>query len=415
MPEEAQPRKSIRVASVIASLTSGGIGPVCRYAAEGMAKLKNWEVTLVSLHDPPTESVDQDTGLRIVCLGLVSNCARRFHEWLVANPQDILITSDVSRIESGFPSIPTGIRHIIQIHDSGRRYRAVAVRNAPWIDGVTCVGKHIEAPLRRNLDRVAFHGLLRTVHNGANFPSTITRLPHNGPLRLLFMGRVEALKGVFDCVPLLQRLKQQGVPVTLNIVGGDNAILHRQLKRKGLDSLVTWSGRVPHERCYAMAAQSDIFLMASRKEPFGMVTIEAMSMGCVPIAYNVPSGSTEIIEHGTSGLLVPLGDIHAWAEEIRALHYNRKRLSGMSAAAMARARTMFHARVMAGRMTMFLEDVLLHAKNNAARREGGIPPETPDRHGQGKRGYQLLPEGLRVWIRNRVCANPRVSYWLLNR
>ncbi len=415
MPDTNHIRKPLRVTFVIASLTAGGIGPVCRYAAEGIAKLTDWRVTLLSLHDPAGESTGEASGLRVVCLGLDGNCARLFLQWLAGNPQDLLITSGVSRIEPAFRFLPRATRHVVQIHDSGRRYRAVAMRHAAWIDGVTCVGRHIETPLRRTLDEVGFHGLLRTVHNGANFPPLPNRIPHSGPLRLLFMGRVEALKGVFDFVPLLQRLRNFGVPVTLNLVGGENAALARQLQRKGLANLVTWTGRVPHEQCYDIAAVSDIFLMASRKEPFGMVTIEAMSMGCVPIAYDTPSGSTEIIEHGKSGLLVPLGDLRAWAEHIRTLHQDRQRLAALSAGAIARARNHFDADVMARNLAGFLTDVLAHAETHPVRREQGLPPETPPIYLRPARGYQRLPTGLCEWIRNRVCAHPRLSYWWLNR
>src|ERR1039457_1727821 len=99
-------RKPFRVTSVIASLTAGGIGPVCRYAAEGMAKLTDWQGTLLSLADPASSVNDQASGLRIVCLGLDGNCARLFLQWLAANPQDLIITSDVSRIEPAYRFIP---------------------------------------------------------------------------------------------------------------------------------------------------------------------------------------------------------------------------------------------------------------------------------------------------------------------
>jgi len=408
-------RKPFRVTSIIASLTAGGIGPVCRYAAEGMAKRSDWRVTLLSLHDPASEFTDEASGLQVVCLGLDGNCARSFLQWLAANPQDIIITSDVSRIELAFRFIPPETRHVVQIHDSGRRYRAVAVGHAPWIDGVTCVGRHIETRLRRSLDEVGFHGILRTVSNGANFPPLANRKPHSGALRLLYMGRVEALKGVFDLLPLLQRLRKLDVPVSLNIVGGENDALRRQFQRKGLEELVTWSGCVHHEQCYDVAAASDLLLMPSRKESFGMVTIEAMSMGCVPIAYNIPSGSTEIIEPGKCGLLVALGDVQGWANQIRSLHLNRKRLTELSVAAVTRARTHFNADLMSQNLAAFLADVLAHGETRPTRREAGRPPETPAIYSPPARGYQLLPAGLRDWIRIRVCSLPRLSYWWLNR
>ncbi|MBC7980439.1 MAG: glycosyltransferase family 4 protein [Armatimonadetes bacterium] len=403
----------MRLTSVIASLSSGGIGPVCLYAVLGMAKVTDWQLTLLAIHDPVSDEIDPENGIRRVGLGLDSDCARAFIRWLNENPQDVVITSDVSRIESAFRFIPIDTRHIVQIHDSGRRYREVAVRNATWIDGVICVGKHIEAPLRQSLDNVGFKGLLRTIHNGADFPQLSDRKSHAGPLRLLFMGRLEAMKGVFDLVPLLLQLRRFDIPVTLNIVGGENAALRRQFERKGLGDLVIWSGRVPHSRCYEVASASDIFLMTSRKESFGMVTIEAMSMGCVPIAYDVPCGSTEIIEHGKSGLLVPMGNIVGWAERIRELHLERERFAELSAGAIDRARGAFSAEVMVGNMVEFIGGTRIHAEENPSSRHDGLPPASTT--AVPTSGYQRLPLGLRDWIRKVVYSIPRLSLWLLNR
>lgn len=414
MPEANQIQK-LRVTSVIASLTAGGIGSVCRYAAEGMAKQAGWQVTLLCLHDPVQDFTDEASGLRIVCLGLDRNCARQFLQWLSENPQDLIITSDVCHIEPAFRFLPATTRHVVQIHDSGRRYREVAVRHAAYIDGVTCVGKHIEAKLRRSLEGVGFHGLLRTVHNGANFPPTKPRKLHDGALRLLFIGRVEALKGVFDFVPLLQQLNRLGVSVSLDLVGGVNESLLRQFQRKGLANLVTWSGVVPHTECYNIAAESDILLLPTRKESFGMVTIEAMSMGCVPIAYNISSGSTEIIEPNKSGLLVKLGDLRGWASAIKGLDLDRRRLGELSAGAIRRARGSFNAEIMAMNHGAFLSDVITHAAQHPARRETGLPTEASSSGASLARGYQRLPERWRAWIRTCVCSSPRLSYWLLNR
>lgn len=411
----------LRVASVIAALDAGGIGPVCRYTADGLALSTDWQVTLLSLHDPEGMAIDEASGLKIVCLGLGLgldvdvDCGRRFLEWLDANPQDVVITSDVSRIEAAYPFFPPATLHIVQIHDSLRRYREVAVRNQAWIDGVTCVGRHIESPLRDSLQSAGFHGVLRTVHNGAKFPSERPRDGYDGPLRLLFMGRVEALKGVFDFVPILRELKKRQVPVSLCLVGGENEVLLQELQRKGLDRFVIWAGRVTHAECYDISARSDLLMMPSRKEAFGMVTIEAMSMGCVPIAYDFPSGSREIIENGKSGLLIRLGDYKAWARAIEQLHHDRGRLSRLSAGAVQRARSRFEAGTMSANMEKLIVGVLTHAKESPSDRQIGMPEKKTVIQAKPLLSYQRLPEGLRLWIRNKVCSSPRLCHWVLNR
>ena len=175
---------------------------------------------------------------------------------------------------------------------------------------------------------------------------------------------MDPFKGIFDLVPILQRLDKMKVPVRLTIVGGRHELLARRFRQKKLDQLVTWTGRVPHEECYRLAAESDVLLMTSRKEPFGMVTIEAMSMGCVPIAYDTPSGSTEIIEDGQSGLLVPLGDFRFWAQAVKMLHEDREQLRRLSEGAMGRARTSFNEMTLASNLHVFLQRVQINARNH---------------------------------------------------
>lgn len=408
--------KRLRITSVIASLTAGGIGPVCRYAAEGIAKLKDWQVTLLSLHDPVKEFTDEASGLKIVCLGLDGNCARHFLLWLAANPQDLIITSDVPCIEPSYRFIQPATRHVMQIHDSGRRYRNVAVRHAQWIDGVTCVGRHFEDRLRGELGKVNYGGLLRTIHNGAFYPEMSNRSIYSGPLRLLFMGRMDVLKGTFDLVPILSNLQKLGVTFNLNIVGGFDATLLGLFKQYCLESNVIWHGWISHDECFQIACQSDVFLMLSRKEPFGMVTIEAMGMGCVPIAYNVPSGSTEIIQDKKNGFLVPLGNFAAIARCIANLDSDRNRLSVLSQAAVTRARSGFNSKKMAVELELFISDVLAHAKLHPCFRDAGkMLKENLLKQTQVGGKYQLLPRLLRMWIRNRIAANPRLCYLYLNR
>lgn len=58
-------------------------------------------------------------------------------------------------------------------------------------------------------------------------------------------------------------------------------------------------------------------LLTSNNEAFGLVLVESMGHGCIPISYDMPYGPSEIITHGVNGFLVPPDDISGLATEIR--------------------------------------------------------------------------------------------------
>ena len=58
-------------------------------------------------------------------------------------------------------------------------------------------------------------------------------------------------------------------------------------------------------------------LLTSNNEAFGLVLVESMGHGCIPISYDMPYGPAEIITHGVDGFLVPADDINGLATEIR--------------------------------------------------------------------------------------------------
>ena len=53
-------------------------------------------------------------------------------------------------------------------------------------------------------------------------------------------------------------------------------------------------------------------LLTSRMEGLPLVLLEAMSVGCIPIAYDMPYGPADIIVDGVNGYLVEAGDIEGW-------------------------------------------------------------------------------------------------------
>ncbi|MEO6473102.1 MAG: glycosyltransferase [Aeromicrobium sp.] len=84
-------------------------------------------------------------------------------------------------------------------------------------------------------------------------------------------------------------------------------------------------------------ADASFSLLTSNNEAFGLVLVESMGMGCIPISYDMPYGPAEIITHGVDGFIVPADDIDALAAII-------KEVAKMSPAALAPIRVAAYKR-----------------------------------------------------------------------
>ena len=163
---------------------------------------------------------------------------------------------------------------------------------------------------------------------------------------LLFVGRIEPLKGIDTLLSALQLLQQSGdMPAHLcvSVIGGDPAkpleTRHAELdklmmlcKELGLSDMVTFLGRRAQETLHYYYASSDIVVMPSHYESFGMVALEAMACGTPVIASDV-GGLAELVQDGETGFLVPGGDPAAMAERLRCMLSDQELLARLGSQA----------------------------------------------------------------------------------
>ena len=123
----------------------------------------------------------------------------------------------------------------------------------------------------------------------------------------------------------------------LTIVGGGAALdsAKRMAKKMGLDR-VSFEGFQDPRPYYERAA---IFCMTSAWETFGLVLVEAMNYGCVPVAFNSYAAAADIIDDGENGILVPPMDCEKYANALAALMHDSALRERMAEAAQEKSLT----------------------------------------------------------------------------
>ena len=134
-------------------------------------------------------------------------------------------------------------------------------------------------------------------------------------------GRVEEGKGQYLLIEALEYLKQEGHKVKVLIVGhamSDEylASLKKEILLKGMQEYVIFTGFTSEVQ--ELMQVCDTVVLATKKETFGLVLIEAMAAKVAVIASDT-GGPLEIIEEGVSGLLFKTGDSVALASKIKLL------------------------------------------------------------------------------------------------
>ena len=163
-----------------------------------------------------------------------------------------------------------------------------------------------------------------------------------GPLRLLFVGNVIPRKGLHTLLAALARLP--GDTWRLSIAGDIAADppyahqLQRYARQEGLARNVTWHGRLLDSELWQQYAGSDLLVVPSSYEGFGIVYLEGMAFGLPAIA-TWQGAARELISNGENGFLVSAADVDELAQLLVHLYVERDLLEQMSLGALERFKT----------------------------------------------------------------------------
>ena len=151
------------------------------------------------------------------------------------------------------------------------------------------------------------------------------------------------VKRVKDVVRVFARI-QRAMSATLLMIGDgpDRPEAEQEAEELGVTEAVRFLGRL--DQVATLLQASDLFVLPSQTESFGLAALEAMACGA-PVVASRAGGLPEVIDDGVNGILEPVGSVEAMGRRAVELLRDPQRYAAMRAAAIAKARDFSSERI----------------------------------------------------------------------
>jgi N-acetyl-alpha-D-glucosaminyl L-malate synthase BshA len=229
-----------------------------------------------------------------------------------------------------------------------RSYLPITRYSIEQSDGVTAISNYLRDRTVRVFD---VKNKIEVVYNSVNCdvycrePKVSAEVRQEyapgGERLLVHLSNFRPVKRLPDVIEIFDRVHKQ-IPCKLMLIGDgpDRSVAEWLAVQKGIHQDVLFLGK--QDQVQEKLAATDIMLMPSELESFGLAALEAMACEVVPIATRV-GGVPEVIEHGKSGYLADVGDVESMARYALDLLQNETRLRAMGKQARAAAQSRFCA------------------------------------------------------------------------
>jgi len=183
-----------------------------------------------------------------------------------------------------------------------RMARTVEAKSVPLADSIIAVSEFTAAKLRERAPKTPVH----TIENGVSLSEVEAVEPDPGAPDLLFAGRLIDDKKVDWLLEAVARISPAWPSLTCGIIGEgpERSHLEAQAQALGITDRVRFYGFVEEPKLIALLKGTQVFVLPSIREGFGMAVVEAQACGAVPIVVRAPyNAATAQVRHEQDGLI----------------------------------------------------------------------------------------------------------------
>lgn len=326
-------------------IDAGGLGTYTLSLAQGL-KSRDWEIYFLVTHGTG-EHYEDVKKIAKRCYDLSSKplSLRKLklaREAVMDVAPDILVLNHCSLMHYVLPYLAPRIKPVAILHNDLDLLCRVASlydkRIFRWVAPSQALAQHFLAYVERDYQKrikIIQHG----VDTGLFFESN--RTTDSKMVKISFIGHIGENKGA-DILPDIIELvvkRYASIDVTIAGHGEMRSLLEHRFKEKKVP--VRLLGYVRPEIVSSILRNTDILVLPTRAEGFGLIITEAMLCGAVPVVSRLDGVTTNIVQHGITGYLPEMDDIKGFADCIIALTDRPELLHQMSRKAVVDAQKRF--------------------------------------------------------------------------
>ena len=252
----------------------------------------------------------------------------------------------------------------ITLVGADRSYLPITRYGIQQSDGVTAISNYLKEATREifHIDEITVipNFVCQTDYQRKPVKSLRDSLSPTGVPLLVHVSNFRPVKRPVDCVEILARVLKQGVATRLVMVGDGSERTNAEHRARclGVWDHCSFVGKQP--RIVDYLSVSDVLLLPSEQESFGLAALEAMACE-VPVIASRVGGLPEVVTSGETGFLSDVGDLDKMASDAARLLSNDNERHDMGQRARKSALSRYRTDVVIPRYIEFYEQVLAKA------------------------------------------------------